>query len=184
MEPRRHRRGDCARGDFGLTMSELQWSHDVTVVEMWKSGRFEIIVVLASMEPRRHRHGDAFDFLLMRGLNQSLQWSHDVTVVEIYPGAGAKAEAHVASMEPRRHRRGDKKPKTIVILRFMSFNGATTSPSWRCRQISNSGIQTHTLQWSHDVTVVEIYQINPCRFFDKNASMEPRRHRRGDQAAH
>ena len=58
MEPRRHRRGDRIKPCMAPAAISLQWSHDVTVVEM----RLDILGVrhaaLASMEPRRHRRGD------------------------------------------------------------------------------------------------------------------------------
>ena len=61
----------------------LQWSHDVTVVEIRMVTTNTTLKCGASMEPRRHRRGDGSVFVLVGG-----------------PGS-------TASMEPRRHRRGD-----------------------------------------------------------------------------
>ena len=59
MEPRRHRRGDQATlGTKKGGRPKLQWSHDVTVVEIAVDNLFVQLEVLASMEPRRHRRGD------------------------------------------------------------------------------------------------------------------------------
>ena len=158
MEPRRHRRGDEVQVGHSFRALQLQWSHDVTVVEIVVSSGRTSSYASASMEPRRHRRGDAYD-----GITEG---SRDVW----------------ASMEPRRHRRGDVLPFAACVFVFSSFNGATTSPSWRCAQALVGTISYQVLQWSHDVTVVEILIANPARLALAVASMEPRRHRRGDAA--
>ena len=58
MEPRRHRRGDKALGSRWSSLVALQWSHDVTVVEMLDGYCDMAGNSTASMEPRRHRRGD------------------------------------------------------------------------------------------------------------------------------
>ena len=107
MEPRRHRRGDSAAHTFKTTVIVLQWSHDVTVVEIAFDAGGPKKSLTASMEPRRHRRGDAGSEV-------------------------ASDAARRASMEPRRHRRGDNGAPNSWLAERRGFNGATTSPSWRC----------------------------------------------------
>ena len=111
----------------------------------------------ASMEPRRYRRGDSY----MIALNDDLPQ---------------------ASMEPRRYRRGDDLPlpgiPTINVLQWS--RDVTVAVTILITEKLNFQA---TLQWSRDVTVAVTQKAFDVFTRAMQASMEPRRYRRGDNVS-
>ena len=132
----------------------LQWSHVLTNVESRCRAKGRPLRSAASMEPRPHERGK---FKLRAVLHSASE----------------------ASMEPRPHERG-KQNKTPQWLRLLqSFNGATSSRTWKARRSSWIFVRARQLQWSHVLTNVERTDAPLAGFVTENASMEPRPHERG-----
>src|SRR5581483_9023399 len=121
---------ECTAEQSGAsTPGRLQWSHDLSVVECPSvSARFQPLYI-ASMEPRPLGRGMSRSAIssLHEG---SLQWSHDLSVVEC--------------------RRVTMKANTGLC-----FNGAATSRSWNAMPFRAAAEPIDELQWSHDLSVVE-----------------------------
>src|SRR5579862_5309256 len=86
----------------------------------------------------------------------------------------------LTSMEPRPRGRGNQPGAGGKENLIYNFNGATTSRSWKSRTSSVSSRPLVTLQWSHDLAVVEIHIR--VQFFTRaiDTSMEPRPRGRGN----
>ncbi len=133
----------------------LQWGHVVVDVEgqMPRSARKGRRP--ASMGPRRRRRG-----------RRSLR------------GQIGNARGR-ASMGPRRRRRGRAPPACHGACGGRSFNGATSSSTWKARHRRGRARRSTELQWGHVVVDVEGPR-HSCRTTSMmQASMGPRRRRRG-----
>src|SRR5579884_3809393 len=137
MEPRPCGRGNTVREIIEAALAQLQWSHDLAVVETIEPIPLEEFGPFASMEPRPCGRGN-------------------------FQQALVQAAAQKASMEPRPCGRGNLK----VMLRTAavhSFNGATTLRSWKRWRARKSCWTQLRLQWSHDLAVVETSSRPSCR---------------------
>src|SRR5579884_4063150 len=135
MEPRPCGRGNTVREIIEAALAQLQWSHDLAVVETIEPIPLEEFGPFASMEPRPCGRGN-------------------------FQQALVQAAAQNASMEPRPCGRGNLK----VMLRTAavhSFNGATTLRSWKRWRARKSCWTQLRLQWSHDLAVVETACTGP-----------------------
>ena len=112
----------------------LQWSHVLTNVETVRAALTGNLDVAASMEPRPHERGNA---VLERN---GRRW-------------------RLASMEPRPHERGNMKFASGLWSASASFNGATSSRTWKPEP------------------------EHGCARGAEAASMEPRPHERGNPDA-
>src|SRR5215208_4987167 len=90
----------------------------------------------ASMEPRPHERG-----------NPSLE----VTL----------ADPILASMEPRPHERGNYGSLRTTARESQSFNGATSSRTWKPGEMGEYLPAFLKLQWSHVLTNVETCSTSP-----------------------
>ena len=85
----------------------------------------------------------------------------------------------VASMGPQ-HTRCGKSPRRPWATRSgTSFNGATTYSLWKEDLPAKSRSSHHTLQWGHNILVVESGRLVPALFERDNASMGPQHTRCG-----
>ena len=132
MEPRRHRRGDLWLRIVSLRRSDR--FNGATTSPSWRS--------LHWLQSHQRRWG-------FNGATTSPSWRLNFESWNC-------SHFNWASMEPRRHRRGDPAFTATPTLGVSGFNGATTSPSWRCSTSTTVLFLCKWLQWSHDVTVVEM----------------------------
>ena len=164
---------------------ELQWSHDDVVVEnikmAWKHEKWleasmeprrcrrgkqhlrpqSRTEFRASMEPRRCRRGKPAlrsPYCTESSSSSALQWSHDDVVVENFPFVN------------------------WIVQQPCSFNGATTMSSWKTSSSALPALASQSLQWSHDDVVVENCSHTTIQNRFLQASMEPRRCRRGKRS--
>ena len=106
------------------------------------------------MEPRPHERGNMPAQNTSRQKKQ-LQWSHVLTNVETACGTSDAEMASLASMEPRPHERGNTRGMKDVFLSHRSFNGATSSRTWKPGIREREPDRVNGLQWSHVLTNVE-----------------------------
>src|SRR5579884_3547760 len=130
MEPRPCGRGNVPMVSRRAPNGQLQWSHDLAVVETADSSRAARADDSASMEPRPcgrgNREGEIWDSSRWRSFNGA------TTLRSWKPALGLRSAATVrASMEPRPCGRGN-----VVITRGTTY-------------------ENRQLQWSHDLAVVE-----------------------------
>ena len=107
------------------------------------------------MEPRPHERGKNDAPEATADASPSLQWSHVLTNVE----------SVVVIVKGRLHK--------------FSFNGATSSRTWKEAKYRAVGNGVPVLQWSHVLTNVERISTAVKRPTPGQASMEPRPHERG-----
>ena len=131
MEPRPHERGNAGVVSWPVWIT---WRFNgATSSRTWKLyvGSSEVTPCqFASMEPRPHERGN-------------VQAAYDALA------------ALLASMEPRPHERGNA--VTVGDFHFfaVSFNGATSSRTWKLGKSPPHSSQVSWLQWSHVLTNVE-----------------------------
>ena len=82
-------------------------------------------------------------------------------------------------MEPRPHERGKSSRKQRQSRQKRSFNGATSSRTWKAGFRWFGGSRYRRLQWSHVLTNVERLPVRQMLARRQAASMEPRPHERG-----
>ena len=199
-----------SRGDPGLLvgvrtyLKELQFGHDVGVVETYDTDVSDSDWTSASIRPRRWSRGDVGDvWVVARAGDASIRprrWSRGDTAVDViapnvtmsfnsattleswrllFARLGNSAEAW-ASIRPRRWSRGDNHIRQTGGSRRSGFNSATTLESWRRPKRTGRSIMSASLQFGHDVGVVET-AVSYRRTAAKNcASIRPRRWSRGD----
>ena len=85
----------------------------------------------------------------------ALQWSHVLTNVERAKKTVNKTATEEASMEPRPHERGKSAKAKPGRLGCISFNGATSSRTWKALYVEELPTGHCPLQWSHVLTNVE-----------------------------
>src|SRR5437868_1003790 len=83
-------------------------------------------------------------------------------------------------MGPRRIRRGDRGVSITFDVPFHSFNGATANSPWRTRRQRHSHSPASMLQWGHGEFGVENAEYARLADAAEEASMGPRRIRRGE----
>ena len=180
--PRRQRRGErpgCGAGrlrsrGFNLATTSASWRTRDTSRGRSRTGGFNLATTsaswrthlrrgderprqLASIWPRRQRRGEPRPLTSVVSPASKLQFGHDVSVVEnLGPPSGPSARA-------------------------ARFNLATTSASWRTYRplaVQAGGV---VLQFGHDVSVVENVAEGEQVGDVLEASIWPRRQRRGEQ---
>ena len=138
----------------------LQFGHDVSVVENQESLDKAGAKGAASIWPRRQRRGEPPPGTRMTRVETLLQFGHDVSVVENFVGRPwdrrcQKDHHEGASIWPRRQRRGELGRRGHSRGHGVGFNLATTSASWRTIADVPPSAPNGTLQFGHDVSVVE-----------------------------
>ncbi len=157
----------------------LQWSHGVAAVETGRRGRDEHRTVGASMEPRRRRRGNTPTRSRIASL-RLLQWSHGVAAVETRERCSTRTP-FVSSFNGATASPPWKHAASTRLWRPSArFNGATASPPWKPPSSRAFSTDSGTLQWSHGVAAVETDHPRHAMHELHDASMEPRRRRRGN----
>ena len=155
MGPRRRRRGRI-RSAFRVlaSTSALQWGHVVVDVEgqtraseRKKDGRLQWGHVVVDVEGPSQAATSSRTLLL--------QWGHVVVEVEGNDWAFRKNKQRVASMGPRRRRRGRLERSATRRRARSSFNGATSSSTWKDPDRDVVANVDRLLQWGHVVVDVE-----------------------------
>ncbi len=180
MGPRRFRRGSLITAGTGTQPLKLQWGRDVSVAEVALS-RFPANSDLqASMGPRRFR----------RGSNISLSTTVPITIASMGPRRFRRGSSPwcrepigspIASMGPRRFRRGSSTTCARRVSFLRCFNGAATFPSRKSCSSARMGTAMQPLQWGRDVSVAEVPHDPSVTLDRPEASMGPRRFRRGSR---
>src|SRR2546423_5996620 len=85
----------------------------------------------------------------------ALQWSHVLTNVETERARSRPVPGRRASMEPRPHERGNPGRGRALTRSSSSFNGATSSRTWKPLAVEQARENLEELQWSHVLTNVE-----------------------------
>ena len=132
MEPRPHERGKKQRAQ--PVTQRKNCFNGATSSRTWKAEREQDdfgIADVASMEPRPHERGKSFHCLRRHLSIDRLQWSHVLTNVERYAMHLEFGTVKMASMEPRPHERGKRSRSPRVGRIPGSFNGATSSRTWK-----------------------------------------------------
>ena len=133
----------------------LQWSHVLTNVETMRLIPLANVSKVASMEPRPHERGNVnfppvcLPVMRFNGATSSRTWKRAfhrarslcrIASMEPRPHERgnsclkeASAAAIPASMEPRPHERGNQGPNFGKRQKRSSFNGATSSRTWKRR---------------------------------------------------
>ena len=93
--------------------------------------------------------------MLLRPFTDSLQWSHVLTNVETKRVSESHFVCKCPSMEPRPHERGNPPLYRSTGRGEKSFNGATSSRTWKLTPPSRMSPGLRLLQWSHVLTNVE-----------------------------
>ena len=153
--PRRQRRGERSRPrSCPPTWSKLQFGHDVSVVEndVWDFARLPGNA--ASIWPRRQRRGEQGVFADARGRSRASIWPRRQRRGE-HVGDVGRPRRVLASIWPRRQRRGEPSEARVMSANGIRFNLATTSASWRTTGVRIWQSHTGSLQFGHDVSVVE-----------------------------
>gem|GEM_PF-899588 len=149
MGPRPLGRGICSSIHWLAGMRWLQWGHDLSVVESRVCVAAPRVGARASMGPRP----------LGRGIS-ARRWV-----------LGGQSRA---SMGPRPLGRGIAPFAAANGAQTTRFNGATTSRSWNRAEVLVLLASDTTLQWGHDLSVVESTGPSPLSRWYRAASMGPR----------
>ena len=126
----------------------LQWSHD-----------------LSTMEIKKYR--------TIEELEQALQWSHDLSTMEIEVDQVSEPDSEDASMEPRSFDHGNQK-NTFLKNRLYKASMEPRSFDHGNLMKEANKIVRKKLQWSHDLSTMEIGKIRLFEAIHRRASMEPR----------
>ncbi len=155
MEPRPHERGNQAASAEGGAHQPLQWSHVLTNVETCQSRTATLTTSPCFNGATSSRTWKLRPTLTPPCSTNCLQWSHVLTNVETSAGRCELLTAATPSMEPRPHERGNSGGRVTVNSSITTFNGATSSRTWKHWLRETQGDATIDLQWSHVLTNVE-----------------------------
>ena len=165
-----------------LFAQDLQFGHDVSVVENPAARTARTAGRPSSIWPRRQRRGEQ-QFALKPGVTlRSSIWPRRQRRGELR-GTPTPWPWSASSIWPRRQRRGEPRARWPRTRTGEFFNLATTSASWRTEHSALSVLLDTYLQFGHDVSVVENRDHDSARRHVRNSSIWPRRQRRGERGA-
>ena len=133
----------------------LQWGHNVSVVEIRLHDQMWDLATIASMGPQRFRCGN------LSGRRRRSQCSKASMGPQRFRCGNQCwnciiSKTSDASMGPQRFRCGNFLRFRLPHRRFRGFNGATTFPLWKSHNSRLEARVRNSLQWGHNVSVVEI----------------------------
>ena len=172
--------GGFPKADLDAGLAKLQFGHDVSVVENRVKRTPCAGLARTSIWPRRQRRGEPRTAPSVGGATARLQFGHDVSVVENRRVRLGRPPVGLTSIWPRRQRRGERPPRRACRSGCTHFNLATTSASWRTSSPSANIMLHVTLQFGHDVSVVENGAGDERPVDAAGTSIWPRRQRRGE----